>query len=80
MSGRPRLLQDAVDLPKMVQVVGRFQSGREILDRLPSAGPIVDSVALHPPGCAATAYANSRRLLSRSVRKTAAERLASCCA
>jgi hypothetical protein len=30
------LTQDAVDLPKMVQVVRRFQAD-ELLDRLPSA-------------------------------------------
>ena len=39
--------QDAVDLPKMVQVVCRFQAD-ELLDRLPSAY-LVDSIALHPP-------------------------------
>jgi hypothetical protein len=39
--------QDAVDLPKMVQVVGRFQAD-ELLDRLPSAY-LVDPIALHPP-------------------------------
>src|ERR1700676_2852651 len=39
--------QDAVDLPKMVQVVCRFQSD-ELLDRLPSAY-LVDPIALHPP-------------------------------
>jgi hypothetical protein len=39
--------QDAVDLPKMVQVVCRFQAD-ELLDRLPSAY-LVDPVALHPP-------------------------------
>src|SRR5271155_1903127 len=39
--------QDAVDLPKMVQVVCRFQADK-LLDRLPSAY-LVDPVALHPP-------------------------------
>ena len=39
--------QDAVDLPKMVQVVCRFQAD-ELLDRLPSAY-LVDPIALHPP-------------------------------
>ncbi|MFZ3342457.1 MAG: hypothetical protein WA213_16360 [Terriglobales bacterium] len=39
--------QDAVDLPKMVQVVGRFQAD-ELLDRLPSAY-LVDPIALQPP-------------------------------
>src|SRR5262249_28721090 len=39
--------QDAVDLPKMVQVVCRFQAD-ELLDRLPSAY-LVDPVALRPP-------------------------------
>ena len=39
--------QDAVDLPKMVQVVRRFQAD-ELLDRLPSAY-LVDPIALHPP-------------------------------
>src|SRR6185295_8933265 len=39
--------QDAVDLPKMVQVVSGFQAD-ELLDRLPSAY-FVDPVALHPP-------------------------------
>src|ERR1700683_576550 len=39
--------QDAVDLPKMVQVVCRFQAD-ELLDRLPSAY-LVDPVELHPP-------------------------------
>src|SRR5215469_5111334 len=38
--------QDAVDLPKMVQVVCRFQAD-ELLDRLPSAY-LVDPIALHP--------------------------------
>src|SRR5271168_3324490 len=38
---------DAVDLPKMVQVVCRFQAD-ELLDRLPSAY-FVDPIALHPP-------------------------------
>src|ERR1700687_2059875 len=45
-SSGPRI-QDAVDLPKMVQVVCRFQAD-ELLDRLPSAY-LVDAVALHPP-------------------------------
>src|ERR1700752_1228332 len=40
--------QNAVDLPKMVQVVCRFQAD-ELLDRLPSAY-LVDPIALHPPG------------------------------
>ena len=39
--------QDAVDLPKMIQVVCRFQAD-ELLDRLPSAY-LVDPIALHPP-------------------------------
>src|ERR1700746_4119533 len=39
--------QDAVDLPKMVQVVCRFQAD-ELLDRLPSTY-LVDPIALHPP-------------------------------
>ena len=39
--------QDAIDLPKMVQVVCRFQAD-ELLDCLPSAY-LVDPVALHPP-------------------------------
>jgi hypothetical protein len=39
--------QDAVDLPKMVQVVCRFQAD-ELFDRLPSAY-LVDPLALHPP-------------------------------
>src|SRR5271168_2282568 len=39
--------QDAVDLPKMVQVVCRFRAD-ELLDRLPSAY-LVDPIALHPP-------------------------------
>src|SRR6202045_874769 len=39
--------QNAVDLPKMVQVVCRFQAD-ELLDRLPSAY-LVDPIALHPP-------------------------------
>ena len=39
--------QDAVDLPKMVQVVCRFQAD-ELLDRLPSAY-LLDPLALHPP-------------------------------
>lgn len=39
--------QDAVDLPKMVHVVCRFQAD-ELLDRLPSAY-LVDPIALHPP-------------------------------
>jgi hypothetical protein len=39
--------QDAVDLPKTVQVVCGFQAD-ELLDRLPSAY-LVDPVALHPP-------------------------------
>jgi hypothetical protein len=39
--------QDAVNLPKMVQVVCRFQAD-ELLDRLPSAY-LVDPIALHPP-------------------------------
>src|ERR1700687_6154015 len=39
--------QDAIDLPKMVQVVCRFQAD-ELLDRLPSAY-LVDPIALHPP-------------------------------
>ncbi len=39
--------QDAVDLPKMVQVVCCFQAD-ELLDRLPSAY-LVDPTALHPP-------------------------------
>ena len=39
--------QDAVDLPKMVRVVCRFQAD-ELLDRLPSAC-LVDPIALHPP-------------------------------
>ncbi len=39
--------QDAVDLPKMVQVVCRFQAD-ELLDRLPPAY-LVDPIALHPP-------------------------------
>src|SRR3984957_16323134 len=39
--------QDPVDLPKMVQVVCRFQAD-ELLDRLPSAY-LVDPVELHPP-------------------------------
>jgi hypothetical protein len=39
--------EDAVDLPKMVQVVCRFQAD-ELLDRLPSAY-LVDPIALHPP-------------------------------
>jgi len=39
--------QDAVDLPKMVQVVCRFQAD-ELFDRLPSAY-LVDPIALHPP-------------------------------
>src|ERR1700722_285241 len=38
--------QDAVDLPKMVQVVCRFQAD-ELLDRLPSAY-LVDPITLHP--------------------------------
>src|SRR5579863_1033607 len=38
--------QDAVDLPKMVQVVCRFQAD-ELLDRLPSAY-LVDPIALQP--------------------------------
>src|SRR5580658_10337795 len=38
--------QDAVDLPKMVQVVCRFQAD-ELLDRLASAY-LVDPIALHP--------------------------------
>src|SRR5580693_1929512 len=38
--------QDAVDLPKMVQVVCRFQAN-ELLNRLPSAH-FVDPIALHP--------------------------------
>src|ERR1700687_5238735 len=38
--------QDAVDLPKMVQVVCRFQAD-ELLDRLPSAH-LADPIALHP--------------------------------
>lgn len=42
-----RATQDAVDLPKMVQVVCRFQAD-ELLDRLPSAY-LVDPIALHPP-------------------------------
>jgi hypothetical protein len=39
--------QDAVYLPEMVQVVGRFQAD-ELLDGLPSAY-LVDPIALHPP-------------------------------
>jgi hypothetical protein len=39
--------QDVVDLPKMVQVVCRFQAD-ELPDRLPSAY-LVDPIALHPP-------------------------------
>ena len=39
--------QDAVDLPKMVQVVCRFQADK-LLDRLPSAY-LMDPIALHPP-------------------------------
>jgi hypothetical protein len=39
--------QDAVDLPKMVQVVCRFRAD-ELLDRLPSAY-LVDPIVLHPP-------------------------------
>ena len=39
--------QDAVDLPKMVQVVCCFQAN-ELLDRLPTAYR-VDPVALYPP-------------------------------
>src|ERR1700684_2728485 len=39
--------QDAVDLPKMVQVVCRFQAD-ELLHRLPSAY-LVDPITLHPP-------------------------------
>jgi len=39
--------QNAVDLPKLVQVVCRFQAD-ELLDRLPSAY-LVDAIALHPP-------------------------------
>jgi hypothetical protein len=39
--------QDAVHLPKMVQVVCRFQAD-ELLDRLPSAY-LVHPVELHPP-------------------------------
>src|SRR5580658_3356642 len=39
--------QDAVDLPKMVQVVCSFQAD-ELLDRLASAY-LVDPIALHPP-------------------------------
>src|SRR5579862_8368907 len=38
--------QDAVDLPKMVQVVCRFQA-HELLDRLTSAY-LVDPITLHP--------------------------------
>src|SRR5580698_3008734 len=45
MGHRPT--QEAVDLPKMVQVVCRFQAD-ELLDRLPSAY-LVDPIALHPP-------------------------------
>src|ERR1700722_16636 len=39
--------QDAVDLPKMVQVMCRFQAD-ELFDRLPSAY-FVDPIALRPP-------------------------------
>ena len=42
-----RPTQDAVDLPKMVQIVCRLQAD-ELLDRLPSAY-LVDPIALHPP-------------------------------
>jgi len=42
-----RPTQDAVDLPKVVQVVCRFQAD-ELLDRLSSAY-LVDPIALHPP-------------------------------
>src|SRR4029077_8713827 len=42
-----RSTQDAVDLPKMVQVVCGFQAD-ELLDRLPPAY-LVDPIALHPP-------------------------------
>src|SRR5215813_7967197 len=42
-----RTTEDAVDLPKMVQVVGRLHADK-FLDRLPSAH-LVDSVTLHPP-------------------------------
>ena len=68
--------QDAVDLPKMFQVVCRFQAD-ELLDRLPSAY-LVDP--MHSTHRARGTDSNSRRLLSRSARKTPAERLASCCA
>ena len=52
--------QDAVDLPKMVQVVCRFQAD-ELLDRLPSAY-LVDPIALHH-----TVAARDIAIASRSV-------------
>jgi hypothetical protein len=55
--------QDAVDLPKMVQVVCRFQAD-ELLDRLPSAY-LVDPIALHPP-CARDRLQQSQVALAPS--------------
>src|SRR5215469_8243499 len=43
----PTATQDAVNLPKMVQVVCRFQAD-ELLDRLPSAH-LVEPIELDPP-------------------------------
>src|SRR5580693_4927758 len=55
--------QDTVDLPKMVQVVCRFQSD-ELLDCLPSAY-LVDPIALHPK-CARDRLQQSQVALAQS--------------
>ena len=68
--------QDAVDLPKMVHVVCRFQAD-ELLDRLPSAY-LVDPIALHPPGARDRLQQSQVALAQRP--KDPADRLASCCA
>src|ERR1700722_19629501 len=54
--------QDAVDLPKMVQVVRRFQAD-ELLDCLPSAY-LVDPIALQPP-CARNRLQQSQVALAQ---------------
>src|SRR3984957_2544429 len=54
--------QDAVDLPKVVQVVCRFHADK-LLDRLPSAY-VVDPIALHPP-CAGDRLQQSQVALAQ---------------
>src|ERR1700722_16631101 len=54
--------QGAVDLPKVVQVMCRFQAN-ELLDRLPSAY-LVDPIALHPP-CARDRFQQSQVALAQ---------------